>query len=77
MGGGCSTAVEPTPRDIEVVGSNPAGCWSFSLLYLISSSLLTLALANLLTKITVQISTSSTNEIITILHKSDFSTITS
>ena len=26
------TAVEHTPRCREVVGSNPAGCWAFSLL---------------------------------------------
>ena len=26
---GCSTAVEHTPRDREVVGLNPAGCWAF------------------------------------------------
>ena len=25
----CSTAVEHTPRDREVVDSNPAGCWAF------------------------------------------------
>ena len=25
------------PRDREVVGSNPARCWAFSLFYLISS----------------------------------------
>ena len=28
-GSGCSTAVERTPHNIEVVGSNPAGCWAF------------------------------------------------
>ena len=25
LGSGCGTAVEPTPRNIEVAGSNPAG----------------------------------------------------
>ena len=29
MGSGCITAVEHTPHDREVVGSNPAGCWAF------------------------------------------------
>ena len=29
LGSGCSTAVEHTPHDSEVVGSNPTGCWAF------------------------------------------------
>ena len=29
IGSGCSTAVEHTPRDREVVGSNPAGLFLF------------------------------------------------
>ena len=29
MGRGCSTAVERSPRNLEVVGSNPVGCWAF------------------------------------------------
>ena len=29
LGSGCSTGVEHTPRDREVMGSNPAGCWAF------------------------------------------------
>ena len=37
LGSGCSTAVEHTSHDSEVVGSNPAGCWAFSLLHLICS----------------------------------------
>ena len=37
LGSGCSTAVEHTPRDREVEGSDPAGCWACSPLYLISS----------------------------------------
>ena len=37
LSSGCSTAVEHTPHDREVVGSNPAGYWAFSsLFYLIS-----------------------------------------
>ena len=35
---GRSTAVEHTPRNREVVGSNPAGCWAFSLIYPLSSA---------------------------------------
>ena len=38
LGSGCSTVVEDTPRDREIVGLNPAGCGAFSLLYLISSA---------------------------------------
>ena len=39
LGTGCSTAVDGTPHDREVVGSNPAGCWAFySLLYPIISA---------------------------------------
>ena len=38
LGSGCSTVVEHMPCDREVMGSNPAGCWAFSLLYLISSA---------------------------------------
>ena len=34
---GCCTAVEHVSRDREIMGSNPFGCWAFSLLYLISS----------------------------------------
>ena len=30
QGSGCSTAVEHTPRNREVVGSNPVGSWAFS-----------------------------------------------
>ena len=34
LGSDCRTSVEHTPRDKEVVGSNPAGCWAFfSLLF--------------------------------------------
>ena len=34
-GSSCSTAIEHMPRDREVVGSNPDGCWAFfSLLFL-------------------------------------------
>ena len=40
VGSSCSTVVEHTPYDREIVGSNPAMCWAFSLLYLISSALL-------------------------------------
>ena len=29
LGSGCSTAVEHTPRNLEVVGSIYAGCWAF------------------------------------------------
>ena len=29
-GRGCCLVVEHTPRNMEVVGSNPAGCWAFS-----------------------------------------------
>ena len=32
LGSGCSTAVEHTPCFRQVVGSNPTGCWAFSLL---------------------------------------------
>ena len=32
IGSGCSAAVEHSPRNFEVVGSNPAGHWAFSLL---------------------------------------------
>ena len=39
LGAGCSAAVEGTPYDREVVGSNTARCWGFySLLYPISSA---------------------------------------
>ena len=38
MGSGCGTAVEHMPHDIEVVGSNPAGCLAFFVLYIISSA---------------------------------------
>ena len=39
--GGCSTVViECMPRDREVVGSNPTGCWDFPLFYTISASLI-------------------------------------
>ena len=34
VGHGCSTAVEDTPRNQEVVGSNPPGCCAFFLLLL-------------------------------------------
>ena len=41
--GGCSTVViECMPRDREVVGSNPTGCWDFPLFYSISSASLIL-----------------------------------
>ena len=30
FGRGCSTVVELTPCNLEVVGLNPAGCWAFS-----------------------------------------------
>ena len=33
QGSGCSTALEHTPRIREVVGSNPAGCGAFFLLF--------------------------------------------
>ena len=29
MGSGCSSVVEHTPRNLEVVGLNPAGNWAF------------------------------------------------
>ena len=29
VGAGCGTAVEHTPRDKDVMGLNPAGCWAF------------------------------------------------
>ena len=32
----CSTVVEHMTRDRKIVGSNPAGCWASSFLYLIS-----------------------------------------
>ena len=38
LGSGCSTVVEHMPCDREVMGLNTAGCWTFSLLYLISSA---------------------------------------
>ena len=38
FGSGCSTVVEHRPHKREVVGSNPAGCRAFSLLYPISSA---------------------------------------
>ena len=34
---GCSTAVEHKHRDIEVMGSNPSGCWAYPLLYIVCS----------------------------------------
>ena len=34
MGRSCSAAVEHTPRHLEVVGSNPVGCWFFSSFHL-------------------------------------------
>ena len=38
LGSGCSTVVELTPHNREVVGSNPARCWAFlSLLYSLST----------------------------------------
>ena len=44
---GCFTGVEHKPRDREVLGSNPAGYWAFSFLYLISSlSIRSLGLCN-------------------------------
>ena len=36
-GHGCSTAVEHTPQDQEIVGLNPTGCWTFLLLLSIFS----------------------------------------
>ena len=36
LGSGCSTAVERMPRNREVVGSNPAGCWAFFLFSILS-----------------------------------------
>ena len=38
MGISCSTVVEQTPRDREVMVSNPAGCLAISLNHLISSA---------------------------------------
>ena len=38
FGSGCSTAEERMPRNREVMGSNPAGCCAFSLLYPLSSA---------------------------------------
>ena len=35
MDSGCSTAVEHTPHDREVVGLKPNECWTYSALYLI------------------------------------------
>ena len=35
---GCCTAVERMPCNREVMGSNPAGCWAFSLIYPLSSA---------------------------------------
>ena len=35
-GSGCSTVVERTLRNIEVGGSNPAGCWAFFLFSILS-----------------------------------------
>ena len=37
-GSGCSTGVERTPHDREVVGSNPTRCWAFYLLYPLRSA---------------------------------------
>ena len=37
VGFGCGTAVEHTPRNLDVVGSNPAGCWAFLFLLLLLS----------------------------------------
>ena len=37
LGSGCSIVVEHMHCVREVMGSNPAGCWAFSLLYLICS----------------------------------------
>ena len=37
---GCSTALEHTPRNQEVAGSNPAWCWAFFLLLSFSSNYL-------------------------------------
>ena len=34
MGRGCSTAVEHTPHNQEVLGLNPSGCWAFFYFYL-------------------------------------------
>ena len=30
----CSTAVEHTPQNLEVIGSNPAGCWALFFFFL-------------------------------------------
>ena len=38
LSSGCSSAVERTPHDREVVGFYPAGFWAFSLLYPILNS---------------------------------------
>ena len=29
VGAGCGAVVEHTPRDKDVIGLNPAGCWAF------------------------------------------------
>ena len=39
LGNGCSTAAERMPCNLEAVGSNPAGCWAFSLLLLLPTFL--------------------------------------
>ena len=36
LGNGCSTAVERTPQNREVVGLNPTGCWAFFLFSILS-----------------------------------------
>ena len=43
--GRCSTPVEQTPHDSDIMGSNPAGCWALNLLYPISSASLIRSLA--------------------------------
>ena len=54
-GTGCSTAVEPTPHERELVGSNPAWCWAFSLLYSIRSVSLIRSLVVVVPAIKIQV----------------------
>ena len=41
MGSVCSTVVAHIPRNKEVMGWNPDGCWAFSFLYSLSYAPLT------------------------------------
>ena len=41
----CCIAVEHTPREHDVLGSNPAGCWGFPLLFLSLYSSLSLSIS--------------------------------